>query len=247
MKLLQLDNRYFRTPQEEALEGGDILGEQQWQWLESELSHSDAQLHIIVSGTQVLPDDKLIREKWRNYPKSYQRLFDTLKRTKPPGVILVSGDIHNGEILRKDCSGLGYPLYELTSSGLTHSCTNELGSLLCRILLNTAWNSELRQGDYYDGLNFGTIEINWETKPVSVALQIRDVNGTVVIQRELVAGIPSESTCNPFRDVPSWMLQPKKVLIKRFGKLLLLPLVVMGLLLLWLLKIRKSTSKRKKS
>ena len=33
---------------------GDMLGEQQWAWLESELHHSTAAFHVIVSTVQVM-------------------------------------------------------------------------------------------------------------------------------------------------------------------------------------------------
>ena len=40
--------RYEPNPQ------GDVLGEEQWTWLESELRNSSAALNIIISSIQVL-------------------------------------------------------------------------------------------------------------------------------------------------------------------------------------------------
>lgn len=39
---------------------------------------------------------------------------------KRNGVLFISGDVHFGEITRYDCA-LDYPLYDITSSGLTQS------------------------------------------------------------------------------------------------------------------------------
>lgn len=41
----------------------------------------------------------------------------TLQRN---GVVFISGDVHFGEITRYDCA-VGYPLYDVTSSGLVQS------------------------------------------------------------------------------------------------------------------------------
>jgi alkaline phosphatase D len=72
-KLILLDTRYFFDREE-----GDILGEEQWKWLAEQLNGSDAQVHLITSGTQILPHEKLYIEKWANYkcisslPQSFQ-------------------------------------------------------------------------------------------------------------------------------------------------------------------------------
>jgi len=154
-KIILLDTRYFRDSEDKGLSGGDILGERQWQWLRQELLGSLAQIHILVSGTQVLPHDKPFLEKWANYPKSYNRLFHVLAETKPAGVVFLSGDIHYAEVMRKDCVGLGYPVYEITSSGLTHSCGDYLHAL-CQLVLDTVVNTELQIG-VYPFKNFGTM------------------------------------------------------------------------------------------
>ena len=51
VKILLLDARYHRPP---PGSDGDILGEAQWNWLETELHQSQAQLHFIASGTNPL-------------------------------------------------------------------------------------------------------------------------------------------------------------------------------------------------
>lgn len=66
--------------------------------------------------------DKPVQEKWSNFPETRNRFFKLLKENNPSGVILLSGDIHYAEILENSCAGLRNPLFEITASGMTHSC-----------------------------------------------------------------------------------------------------------------------------
>ena len=128
VKVLLLDTRYFRdellTSTEEGKRygpnpTGDLLGNAQWQWLESELANSDAQVHIIGSSIQVLAEDHGF-EKWANFPQSRERLFQLVADNQTPGVVLLSGDRHIGEISRYEAPEVSYPIYDITASGLTH-------------------------------------------------------------------------------------------------------------------------------
>jgi len=215
VKIILLDTRYFRTPEELGLSGGDILGNYQWLWLKLILENSKSQFHIIVSGTQVLPTDKPIVEKWTNYPYAYNKLVNLLAEIRPPGVIFLSGDVHHAEILKKDCIGVGYPVWEVTSSGLTHSCGDSLGPL-CAFILEKVMNSDLRVS-YFEYKNFGTMEFNWEKNPPVVTLQIRNETGNVILENAVEAGIPSvvRQQCPKDEEVAIWRLQPKGILFKR--------------------------------
>ncbi|ALD20392.1 alkaline phosphatase D family protein [Hymenobacter sp. DG25A] len=133
VKVILLDDRYFQdTLYRDANlvyhpnQTGDILGEAQWKWLEQQLTSSDADAHIIASGIQFLPQEHKY-EKWANFPKSRQRLLDLLVSTKTKGALLISGDRHIGEISKMTLPGLEQPIYEVTSSGLTHPATHNLG------------------------------------------------------------------------------------------------------------------------
>ena len=105
-------HRYGASPD------GDILGEEQWDWLEEELQASTAAAHLIVSSIQVLPEDHAY-EKWANFPRARTRLLDLLAATRPASLLLLSGDRHVAEISKVDHQG--FTVYEMTSSGLTHS------------------------------------------------------------------------------------------------------------------------------
>jgi alkaline phosphatase D len=168
--LVLLDGRYHReAPGEQA----DILGAAQWTWLERTLAASPAQLVVIVSGVQVLASEHRF-EKWAQYPRARSRLLELIDRTHCAGVVFVSGDRHIAEISRLDPSPAGYPLFDLTTSGMTHSYE-----------AFTSEPNRLRLGEVYAGKNFGLIVIDWET--ASAELQVRDERGAVrcLAQRSL--------------------------------------------------------------
>lgn len=93
-----------------------ILGDEQWQWLEKELSQP-ADLRLICSGSQFGIEYNGY-EAWANFPLEQQRMLDLIKKTKAEGVIFLSGDVHYAEISKLKTPGL-YPIYDITSSGIT--------------------------------------------------------------------------------------------------------------------------------
>jgi alkaline phosphatase D len=86
-----------------------------------------------------LPDDHLLGEKWFEWSK--ERLYKIIRdnqvnpittgrplhwslcHSRVSGVVILSGDVHMAMLLEYPCSRkkVGYPLYELTSSGMTHT------------------------------------------------------------------------------------------------------------------------------
>jgi len=117
---------------------GDFLGEEQWIWLETALKRSTAAVNIVVSGLQVHADryfDGNAVEDWSRFPQAQHRLYQALMQSNVQAPIIVSGDVHMSEILRKDCRQRRAPgqqqsistppltrmLLEVTTSGMTHS------------------------------------------------------------------------------------------------------------------------------
>ena len=128
VKVILLDTRYFRdslkwnnpgTREKESLVNpdGDILGEEQWVWLESQLSEPNINFFMIASGIQILPYQHRW-EKWSNFPKAKERLLKTISTVDVP-IVLLTGDRHLSEVSKVDIEGYKYPLYEFTSSSLT--------------------------------------------------------------------------------------------------------------------------------
>ena len=93
-----------------------MLGAEQWSWLKEQLT-IPADLRIVASSIQVVNNEHGW-ECWGNFPMERQRLFDLIQSSLADRVILVSGDRHFSE-LTVERSGVPYPLYDLTSSGLT--------------------------------------------------------------------------------------------------------------------------------
>lgn len=131
-----LDVRSNKTPWKQGAAAyhpdyeGDFLGERQWQWLERAIRRSRAAVNVIVNGLQVhaniFPDGN-IAEAWGKYPRAQQRLFDALLQDGVEAPILISGDVHMTQMMRKDCvprddyQAWPRPLFEMTTSGMTHS------------------------------------------------------------------------------------------------------------------------------
>lgn len=171
IKLILLDVRYHRDP---PGPDNDILGAKQWQWLEYELRNNGADITIIASATQVIPEDyEEIDEVWIDYPEKRKYLFELIGRIGLEGVILISGDRHYAEISSLDTSAVGYPLYEVTSSGLTEKTS-----------IKNKINSH-RLGLPYPKKHFGLIEIDWDSSPVTISLQIRGRNNKVIIEEKI--------------------------------------------------------------
>lgn len=192
IKVILLDTRYHRDP---LFSNGDILGEKQWTWLEQQLRNNEAQITIIGSSIQVLPNFSatvqplFYVESWSHFPKERDRLFNLLMDTRASGVLFMSGDVHFCEVTRYDC-GISYPLYEFTSSGITHAVENAVSPPFSFLIRLAAWLTPSTMRVYgsdcryrscaYGKQNFGTIAIDWDAKPVSITGHVRDVNGNHV-------------------------------------------------------------------
>ncbi|WP_245558386.1 alkaline phosphatase D family protein [Fulvivirga imtechensis] len=182
IKVILLDTRYFRdTLSADTLtsarylpnKDGDLLGEKQWQWLEYELTDSDADMHILVSGIQVIAAQHDF-EKWSNFPQSRERLFKLLVKTHPANTLILSGDRHIAEISKIDLEGLPYPLYDLTSSGLTHTWSE-------------VWPEEnkYRVGEMVIKRNYGLVQINWQQSSPGIVFQVKGHNDSTFLEHHI--------------------------------------------------------------
>ena len=176
VKVILLDTRYHR---QEPGKDTEILGAQQRAWLEAELAGSDAQVHLIVSSIQVIPEEHKY-EKWANFPRARQRLFDLIRRTRAQGVVFVSGDRHIAEIFRLDADAVGYPLYDITSSGMTNSWRSFRGE-----------PNRHRLGEVYHDLHFGLIEFDWSVSPPMLEMQIRDRHNEIQLRQRVSLSVLS--------------------------------------------------------
>ena len=178
VKVILLDGRYFRDPLKKEGKAnvpdpsGDMLGEAQWKWLEQQLTNSDADMHIIGSGIQVLPEEH-VYEKWANFPTARQRLLDLLGKTKPKGALFISGDRHVAEVSKVTVPGLGYDLFDITSSGLTHVSAPHVEP------------NRHRVGEMVAKLNYGLISIDWAAKPLKATIRINGDDHATYLTQEI--------------------------------------------------------------
>ncbi|HEY2784736.1 MAG TPA: alkaline phosphatase D family protein [Fimbriiglobus sp.] len=215
VQVILLDGRYHRSPLKKgarrAMPGysgtvapylpntdpdATMLGEEQWTWLEEQLK-KPAELRLVCSGIQVIADEPPF-EKWANFPNELNRLYKLIRDTKATGVVLLSGDRHLGDLsCRTDV--VGYPLFDLTSSGLNQGSKN--------------WRPPDRNRYRLAGMpyqnNFGTILIDWDATDVKVTLQLRDDAGELRVShpfrlRQLrpTPGAVAAATDEPIAELP---------------------------------------------
>lgn len=171
---------------------GDVLGDDQWIWLEETLKSSTADAHILVSSIQVLTTNPVV-ESWGHFPIAKRRLLRLIQDIDPPGLVLISGDVHHAEIsqvpvLRMD--GTRTNLIEVTSSGLTHTCTDTslITQSLCPLMLNAFSSHRVNPTAYYMGRNFGHIRVFTNDSSITVA-DSAAITREIITSSEPVDGI----------------------------------------------------------
>lgn len=147
-----------------------FLGPEQWAWLKEQLL-VPAEVRLLCSPIQVVPSDHDF-EKWGNFPVERSRLFELLRETKANGLVVLSGNRHFAELSMAN-AGIGYPLWDLTSSGMN----------------NAAWNLRPDEENDHrvDGTirenNFGAVLVDWDAG--TLTLQVRSEEGTVRLERKI--------------------------------------------------------------
>jgi alkaline phosphatase D len=188
VQIILLDTRYFRGPLKPKprvqgkgtryLPNPDtsvtMLGTAQWAWLEDQL-RVPAEVRIIASSIQVVSEEH-DSEKWMNLPHERARLYSLIRDTHAHGVVFVSGDVHRGEISAMD-GGVGYPLYDLTASGMTEASVAKVKF--------ADWPNRYRIGTLDWTTNFGVIEFDWTRRDPLIRLQIRDDDGDLCLQKKV--------------------------------------------------------------
>jgi alkaline phosphatase D len=169
VQVIMLDVRYFKG----VAPMGTMLGAAQWQWLADELRRP-AQLRIIMSGMAAI-GSAVSGEGWAQHPTEQQNLYDVIKSSQAKGVVIFSGDKHYAEISRRDV-GLGYPLYDFTSSALN---ANNSYVPAANIYRDTPTATTQLH-------NFGFVTINWTAADRPLQIQIVNaVTGAALITKDI--------------------------------------------------------------
>jgi alkaline phosphatase D len=172
VKVILLDGRYFRDTLMrvdrvyQINSTGQILGEDQWEWLKNELKASTARVNFIVSGIQFLPTEHAY-EKWANFPQEREKLLDLIASSGVQNPILMSGDRHIAEIMKLVDSRFPEGIYEVTASGLTHTWS----------AIAEEKNS-FRISELIAKLNYGLASFDWNLNQVT--LEIKGEEGIVL-------------------------------------------------------------------
>lgn len=160
LKIILLDNRFHLTPSTSSQ--ADILGEEQWQWLEQELSTSQAQAHFLVTGFSVLSPTLIGGEQWVNWPHSYDRLTQLIETYQPSGFMVLTGDRHFSGLLDKEFPN-GITYYELMASGLTH---------VAKAILRPIFRGVYGEENLVFKRNFGMLHLDWDNGPLRLSFQV---------------------------------------------------------------------------
>lgn len=179
VQIILLDTRWFRDfpPAKSGKQSATILGKTQWQWLEEELKQP-ADLRLLISSIQVIPEEHRW-EKWANFPAERDKLLRLLKDTRANNVVLLSGDRHLAEIsvLKPQDSGLSYPLYEITASGMNSAIGWGKGNE----------DNRHRIGSNYRDDHFGLLDIHWQAEQPYLKAQIRHAISNAVVLEQRIA------------------------------------------------------------
>jgi len=173
IKVIVLDTRYFRSGltisedkskryQPNKYGEGTMLGEQQWQWFQKELSNSKADFNVVVSSVQLL-SYKHGFESWGTFPHEVDKMKNIIKSSNAKGVVIISGDRHISEFSATKIEGLKYPLVDFTSSGLTHSYTGFKGE-----------ENPNRIGKVVPELSFGILKFDFKTHKITMQMRGKD-------------------------------------------------------------------------
>ena len=185
LQVILLDTRWFRDPLDPNNDPSQfkhdyrpttdtsrtMLGEAQWAWLEAELARP-ADVRIVATSIQ-LGHEYNGWESWTNMPHERQRMVDLIRATGAEATFFLSGDVHWAELSKLEAPG-GYPLYDLTSSGITEDWP-EIDENANRVGQPVAEN------------NYGFVEIAWGEEDDVITLGLVDVHGVERLRHDVLA------------------------------------------------------------
>lgn len=185
-----LDGRYYRDPATmDDGPGKTFLGAKQLAWLKAGLKKSRAPFKLLISGNGWTSLKGERGDTWASCLHERNQLFNFIRDEKIGGVLLMSGDTHQGELncIRWSEQG-GYDFYEFVSSPLGQGMSGKLQRKIPEIYLRE-W--------YQDAPNFGYFIFDLTKKDPVLRYNLMDVFGDGVFDwfeikaSELINGVTS--------------------------------------------------------
>ncbi|MEM7573216.1 MAG: alkaline phosphatase D family protein [Bacteroidota bacterium] len=171
-----LDNRYFRTPNDQKVGERTILGETQLEWIIESLIFSNAKFKLVCIGGQVLNSV----ERFENYinlaPEERAYLLRRIDQEDIKNVIFLSGDRHHSELSALELPG-GNMVYDMTASSLTSGTGNNRDEV----------NTNRVEGTLVVQHNFGLLEFSGPWEERQLKLKICDATGKVLWEHSIMA------------------------------------------------------------
>ncbi len=176
LQFFLLDNRYFRTSNNNFTTEREILGRAQIDWLINALASSTAPFKFIAIGGQVLSTEADY-ENYATFSNERQYLLDKIREARIEGVIFLDGDRHHTVLSRMQENDRVYPIYDLTCSSLTAGTNNNKEEL------NTYRLEETVVGQH----NFGILNVSGPRSNRVLNIKILDKEGKELWRKDIKA------------------------------------------------------------
>lgn len=195
VQIILLDTRFDRDPLERATPEArgkrrgpytpttdtskQLLGQQQWSWLEQQL-RQPADIRIIATSIQVVADEHGF-ETWGNFPHERQRLYNLIDSTNASGVFFLSGDRHLTEISAD--RGRNVPSTSTSTSAAANAATGTTRSVPYTIWDFTSSGMNLKTAEVTDPnslrvgparrqTTYGLVNITWGPTPEQTRIDL---------------------------------------------------------------------------
>ncbi len=176
LQFFLLDNRYFRTSNDNYTGERQMLGKDQIDWLINALASSRAPFKFVAVGGQVLNSEAMY-ENYAIFKEERAYFLQKIREARIEGVIFLDGDRHHTGLSRMQESNRVYPLYDLTCSSLTAGSNNN------REKLNVYRMEETLVGEH----NFGMLTVRGPRTERVLTIQIFDTNGKELWSKDIAA------------------------------------------------------------
>ncbi|CAL2085364.1 alkaline phosphatase D family protein [Tenacibaculum sp. 190524A05c] len=166
LEFFLLDNRYYRTANNNYTGERQMLGKEQIDWLINALASSRSPFKFIAIGGQFISSEAMY-ENHALFQKERNYIIQKIREARIEGVIFLDGDRHHTGLSKMQESDRVYPLYDLTCSSLT------AGAHKNKEELNVYKLQETLVGVH----NFGILNVSGPRKDRVLTMKIFDKDG----------------------------------------------------------------------